>query len=524
MTFFLVSNDKTLSLTWSKKNLIGPEALHQDPRPKIQDPSPRPRPRRAEPSRPDGGGGARVGALSLSLSRLNKVNLCYTLGPWWLHFVTNLPIWQKCCVVKIIGYLVMRNIDVDRAIGVSFGLEVLWLKAEELCLCYTLGPWWLHFVTNLPFWQKCCVVKIIGYMVMRNIDVDRAIGVSFGLEVLWLKAAELWYMPISTRSNKEELHFFSDPTRLERSIREEKHTSSIDTTSPTSIDTPSTTSIDTCDRATIDNSTRTSIDTNPRADMVATLVLQRDENEDMHDPEGHMCNAAGQKIYGQGTAILEPYAATQDAEVTRQRTLADLIRPISLVEQDVEKDENQDHIQMVKKILKIQQVASDCLNMRYMSISTRSNKEELHFFSDPTRLERSIRKEKHTSSIDTTSPTSIATPSTTSIDTCDRATIDSSTRTSIDSNPRADMVATLVLQRDENEDLHDPEGHMCNAADVEKDENQDHIQMVKKILKIQQVASGCLNMRLDCVYMELTIKYEVVNICKTQGDLKERLS
>ena len=61
---FLVLNGKTLSLIWSKKNiLIGPETLHQDPRPK-----PKPKP---TPSRP-GGGGVRLGAI-LSLSRLNKV-------------------------------------------------------------------------------------------------------------------------------------------------------------------------------------------------------------------------------------------------------------------------------------------------------------------------------------------------------------------------------------------------------------------------------------------------------------------
>ncbi|KAF2556859.1 hypothetical protein F2Q68_00015627 [Brassica cretica] len=266
------------------------------------------------------------------------------------------------------------------------------------------------------------------------------------------------YMPISTRSSKEELLFFSDQARLEHSIRREKRTSSIDTTSTTSIDTTSTTSIDTtsttsidtCDKLTIDSSTRTSIDTNPRADMVATLVPQRDENGDLHDPEGHLCSEAGQKIDGQGTAILEPSAATEDAKVPLQRTLTDLIRP--------------------------------CLfyTNRYMPISTRSSKDELLFFSDPARLERSIRKEKRTSSIDTTSTTSIDTTfttsidttsttlinttSTTSIDTCDRATIDSSTRTSIDTNPRADMVATLVLQRDENGDLHDPGGQLCNAA------------------------------------------------------------
>ncbi|KAF2559178.1 hypothetical protein F2Q68_00014946 [Brassica cretica] len=118
-------------------------------------------------------------------------------------------------------------------------------------------------------------------------------------------------MHISTRSSKEELLFFSDPSHLERSIRKEKRTTSIDTTSTTSID----------------SSTRTSIDTNPRADMVATLVLQRDENGDLHELEGHMCNAVGQKIDGQWTAILEPFAAIEDAKVPRQRTLADLIWP-----------------------------------------------------------------------------------------------------------------------------------------------------------------------------------------------------
>uniref|UniRef100_A0A0D3DJZ7 Aspartic peptidase DDI1-type domain-containing protein n=1 Tax=Brassica oleracea var. oleracea TaxID=109376 RepID=A0A0D3DJZ7_BRAOL len=200
-------------------------------------------------------------------------------------------------------------------------------------------------------------------------------------------------MPISTRSSKEKLLFFSDPARLERSIRKENRASSIDTTSTTSIDTTSTTSIDTtsnmsiytCDRATIDSSTRTSIDTNPRADMVATLVLQRDENGDMHDPRGNMCNAAGQKIDGQGTAILEPSAATEDKDPL-QRSLAYLTRPtamdsdkiveaeigyvheVSLVEHAVEKDEDQGYIEkmesMIQKVLKIQQKTSAYLNLR----------------------------------------------------------------------------------------------------------------------------------------------------------------
>ena len=87
-------------------------------------------------------------------------------------------------------------------------------------------------------------------------------------------------MPVSTRSSKEELLFFLDPTRLERSIREGKHAASIDINSSSSIDTYN----------------RTSIDTNLQANMIETLVLQRDENRDMHDLGGHLCNAEGQKV------------------------------------------------------------------------------------------------------------------------------------------------------------------------------------------------------------------------------------
>ncbi|KAF3585044.1 hypothetical protein F2Q69_00030313 [Brassica cretica] len=45
----------------------------------------------------------------------------------------------------------------------------------------------------------------------------------------------------------------------------------------------------------IDTSVRTSIDTEPR-DMVATLILVRDEKGDLHDKEGHLRNAAGHRI------------------------------------------------------------------------------------------------------------------------------------------------------------------------------------------------------------------------------------
>ncbi|KAF2532179.1 hypothetical protein F2Q70_00029630 [Brassica cretica] len=224
-------------------------------------------------------------------------------------------------------------------------------------------------------------------------------------------------MSISTRSSKEKELFFSDPTRLERSIRKEKCTALFDTNSSSLIDT--------CEGATIDTSTRASFDTIPRADnMVAALVLIRDRNGGLHDPEGHLCNAACQKINGHGD---EPSVATEDAKVLRQRTIAEWIRH--------------------KKFL----------FFRYMSISTRSSKEKELFFSDPTRLERSIRKEKCTALFDTNSSSLI--------DTCEGATVDTSTRASFDTIPRVDnMVAALVLIRDRNGDLHDPEGHLCNAA------------------------------------------------------------
>ena len=39
--------------------------------------------------------------------------------------------------------------------------------------------------------------------------------------------------------------------------------------------------------------------------MVATLILVRDDNGDLHAQKGHLRNAAGQRIYAQGAAIPE---------------------------------------------------------------------------------------------------------------------------------------------------------------------------------------------------------------------------
>ncbi|XP_048605514.1 glutathione reductase, chloroplastic/mitochondrial-like [Brassica napus] len=117
-------------------------------------------------------------------------------------------------------------------------------------------------------------------------------------------------MPSSTRSNKEKKLLFSDPARLERSIRKEIRTASIDINACSLTDTriPASTenlqpSTDTLHPTSIDTSSRTSIDTQPR-DMVATFILTQYENGDMYDLEGHLRNAAGQEIDDQGAESL----------------------------------------------------------------------------------------------------------------------------------------------------------------------------------------------------------------------------
>ena len=135
-------------------------------------------------------------------------------------------------------------------------------------------------------------------------------------------------MPSSTRSNKEtQLIFSPDPASLERSICKEAHSLSTDNNTSVSLDyaqppsthtpVPSTDirsplstnntllpSTDIFYPTSIDIPSRTSIDTEPRG-MGAPLILVRDNNGDLHDPEGHMRNATGQRIDAQGAAIPE---------------------------------------------------------------------------------------------------------------------------------------------------------------------------------------------------------------------------
>ncbi|KAF3542849.1 hypothetical protein DY000_02007743 [Brassica cretica] len=116
-------------------------------------------------------------------------------------------------------------------------------------------------------------------------------------------------MPSSTRSNKEsQLLFSPDPASLERSIRKEARSSSIDNNTYSSLDfvqlpstqtlVPSTDtrsppstedthlpSTDIIHPTSIDTPSQKLIDTKPR-DMVATLILVRDDNGDLHDQDG----------------------------------------------------------------------------------------------------------------------------------------------------------------------------------------------------------------------------------------------
>ncbi|WZZ44738.1 hypothetical protein YC2023_040997 [Brassica napus] len=165
-------------------------------------------------------------------------------------------------------------------------------------------------------------------------------------------------MPSSIRSNKEtQLLLSLDPASLEHLIRKKARSTSIDNTTCSLIDfcqpsltqtlVPSTDtrsplstedthlpSTDIFHPTSIDTKILTSIDTESR-DMVATLILVRDDKGNLHDQEGHLHNAACQKIDAQGAAISESDTDATGAtlpvdEAARTRTLADYNHPDQL--------------------------------------------------------------------------------------------------------------------------------------------------------------------------------------------------
>ena len=81
----------------------------------------------------------------------------------------------------------------------------------------------------------------------------------------------------------------------------------------------------------MDTSNRKLVDIHPR-DIVVSLILERDETEDLHDQEGHLHNAADQRLDDQRAVFPDQdddIAAAAQAvdDDARPRTLADYNSP-----------------------------------------------------------------------------------------------------------------------------------------------------------------------------------------------------
>ncbi|KAF3503372.1 hypothetical protein F2Q69_00042159 [Brassica cretica] len=188
----------------------------------------------------------------------------------------------------------------------------------------------------------------------------------------------------------------------------------------------------------IDTPSQTSIVAEPR-EMVAPLILVRDNNGDLHDQEGHLRNAVGQRIDAQGAAIPEP-----DANATGTTLHV--------------------HVQQYQK----QQGNSTAILTRSCMFGT----------FDPQGSALLIDRQQHlcvarfcsttvdpdTSSVDRYSLTTVDNTHLPSTDIFHPTLIDTPFQTSIDTEPR-EMVAPLILVRDNNGDLHDHEGHLRNTTD-----------------------------------------------------------
>ncbi|KAF2586639.1 hypothetical protein F2Q70_00035951 [Brassica cretica] len=106
-------------------------------------------------------------------------------------------------------------------------------------------------------------------------------------------------MPSSTRSNKDKhLLFSEDPAHLERTIRKDQRSTSLDAAAFTSTDSHTQPSTDTRPSSSTDLHRSTSIDTTPRTsidhqsqNMVAIVILRQDQNGNLYDQDGHLRNA-----------------------------------------------------------------------------------------------------------------------------------------------------------------------------------------------------------------------------------------
>ncbi|KAL0791224.1 hypothetical protein Bca101_007470 [Brassica carinata] len=107
-----------------------------------------------------------------------------------------------------------------------------------------------------------------------------------------------------------------------------------------------------------------------------------------------------------------------------------------------------------------------------MPSNTRSNKDKhLLFSEDPAHLERTIRKDQHSTLLDAAAFTSTDSHTQPSTDTRTSSSTDLHRSTSIDTTPRTsiehqsrNMVAIVILRQDENGNLYDQDGHLRNAT------------------------------------------------------------
>ncbi|KAF3507507.1 hypothetical protein F2Q69_00007151 [Brassica cretica] len=100
-------------------------------------------------------------------------------------------------------------------------------------------------------------------------------------------------MPSSTKSNKDKhLLFSEDPAHLERTIRKDQRSTSLDAAAFASTDSRTQPSTD------IRPSSSTDLDQS--RNMVAIVILRQDENGSLYDQDGHLRNATGQKLDAQG--------------------------------------------------------------------------------------------------------------------------------------------------------------------------------------------------------------------------------
>uniref|UniRef100_M4CVP2 Uncharacterized protein n=1 Tax=Brassica campestris TaxID=3711 RepID=M4CVP2_BRACM len=140
-------------------------------------------------------------------------------------------------------------------------------------------------------------------------------------------------MPSSTRSNKDKRLLFSeDPVHLECTIHKHQRSTSLDAAAFTSTDSRTQPSNDTRPSSSTDphhSNSLTSINPQSR-NMVVIVILRQDENGDLYDQDGRLCNATCQKLDSQGNVFPDTDAtgAAQPVEEAAQpKALADYKRP-----------------------------------------------------------------------------------------------------------------------------------------------------------------------------------------------------